>query len=277
MSDVLTGDWTPRIGLFDSGIGGLTVLRHVLSACPGVPCLYVGDLKHVPYGPRTLTEIHQIAEEIITWLIQQGCTHIAVACNTSTAALKDNPLMCPVPLVNVIDPLRDWLLAHPELTRVGVVANPVTAKRAIHAQVLEEVRPLHVTTNAAPTLVSLLESLSPAEDIDAAVAEAIAPLLADRVEACLYGCTHYPLAMAAFRRALGAGIPLIDSGALVAQALADQMPVGPAGSQPGPVEFVTTAPSDDFARWVEQLMPPTLSWTLRTCDFFEQSASVLAQ
>lgn len=267
--------WTPRIGLFDSGIGGLTVLRHVLTACPGIPCLYVGDLKHVPYGPRTLAEIREIAVDIIYWLMRQGCTHIAVACNTSTAALKDNPLICPVPLINVIDPLQDWLRENPALSRVGVVANPVTARRGIHAQVLEEVRPIHVTTAAAPTLVELLESLRPAEELESAVSESLATLIAAQVEACIFGCTHYPLATPAFRRALGAGIPLIDSGALVAQALASQMPDAPLGHGPSNVEFVTTAPSDDFGRWVGQLMPKDITWTLRAFDLFEQSAPAL--
>lgn len=257
------GEWTPRLGLFDSGIGGLTVLRQVRQHLPGLPCLYVGDLAHVPYGPRTLDEVRTLATGLIGWLQGQGCTHIAIACNTSTAALRDVPWDGPLPLVNVVDPLRGWLKQHPELRRIGVVANPVTARRALHAQVLEETAPVTVLTTAAPALVDLLEQDAPFEAIREEVAAALLPLKEAGVEAVIYGCTHYPLAAQAFRQVLGPDIVLVDSGNLVAAELTSLLPSFE--GTPAPVELVTTAPGPSFLAWAERLMPGG-AWTHRVAD-----------
>ncbi|HYE79264.1 MAG TPA: aspartate/glutamate racemase family protein [bacterium] len=254
---------SPRIGLFDSGIGGFTVLRHVLEACPGVPCVYFGDLKHVPYGRRELPEIRSIAADIIRFLESQGCTHLAVACNTSTAALMGERPPTALPAVDVIEPLGSWIAERARTRRVGVVANPTTANRGIHAQVLQATHPgLEVTTQGAPTLVDLLESHAPESAVDAAVAEAVAPLIDAGVQAVVYGCTHYPLARPSFERALGPAVELVDTGWLVAQRLATL--IRSAGSdRPGRVEFITSAPSTDFERWIGDLFPADLQWSLR--------------
>jgi len=198
-----------RVGLFDSGLGGLTVLRQVHQHYPHTPCLYLGDTARVPYGERSTEEIRQIAAEVVQWLAAQGIGVLVMACNTSNALALDVAVAeAGVPVVGLIDSVAATITA----TRIGVLATPATAasgayRRAIHA-CQADARVIEV---GCPAFVPLIE----AGDLDhpalrQAAQAYLSPLLDQQVEAIVLGCTHYPLLIPLLRQLLPSGITLVD-------------------------------------------------------------------
>jgi glutamate racemase len=200
---------TLRVGLFDSGLGGLTVLRQVHAHYPHAPSLYLGDTARVPYGTRSPAEIRQIAAEVVHWLRLQGIDVLVMACNTSNALALDVAVAeAGVPVVGLIDSVAATLQA----SRIGVLATPATAgsgayRRAIHAchpkaQVLEV---------GCPAFVPLIEAgdlQSP--QLQRAAEEYLAPLVEHGSEAIVLGCTHYPLLIPLLGRLLPPQVQLVD-------------------------------------------------------------------
>ena len=249
---------TRRVGLFDSGLGGLTVLRQVHAHYPHSPSLYLGDTARVPYGTRSPAEIRQIAAEVVQWLRQQGIDVLVMACNTSNALALDVAVAkAGVPVVGLIDSVAATLDAQ----RIGVLATPATAasgayRRAIHAcnpqaQVLEV---------GCPAFVPLIE----AGDLDAAELEQAAraylePLLQHGAEAVVLGCTHYPLLIPLLRRLLPPTVSLVDPAlAAVARlgpllASLGELPEAEHGQDPAPQplqqrRICVTGCAESFAR-----------------------------
>lgn len=198
-----------RVGLFDSGLGGLTVLRQVHQHYPHTPCLYLGDTARVPYGERSTEDIRQIAAEVVQWLAQQGIGVLVMACNTSNALALDVAVAeAGVPVVGLIDSVAATLTAD----RIGVLATPATAasgayRRAIHACQPDAL----VIEVACPAFVPLIEAGDLEHpELRRAAQDYLLPLLDQRVEAIVLGCTHYPLLMPLLRQLLPSDVTLVD-------------------------------------------------------------------
>lgn len=206
------------IGLFDSGLGGLTVLRQLLARRPHQHCLYLGDTARLPYGNRSPQEIRAIAREVVCWLRSEGVDLLVMACNTTNAlAFEVAVAEAGVPVVGLIDS------AAADITtgRVGVLATPATAASGAYRHAIEAARPgTQVLEVGCPAFVPLIEAgdlMAPA--LRLAAAEYLAPLLHAEVDTLVLGCSHYPLLLPLLRQLLPSEMVVIDPAVATAQRL----------------------------------------------------------
>lgn len=202
------------IGVFDSGVGGLSVLRELWRVLPGEDYLYVADTARVPYGDRPLPQIKQFAFEIMDWLVTQQVKTMVIACNVSTAvALTAAQETYHVPVYGLInhESVGD-ILAAAMSGRIGLLATTGTVQSGAYARALQLHHPgVVLTAVPCPKFVPLIESCACDGDAArAAVAEYLAPLQAARCEALILGCTHYPFLRPLIEPA--AGMTVIDPG-----------------------------------------------------------------
>ena len=218
----------PRpIGLFDSGIGGLTVLREVQSRLPAESTIYIGDSSRHPYGTRSDAEVRTFAEELSDELVARGVKAIIIACNTATAvSLEHLRQRHPsTPIIGVIRPGAAAAALATRTGRVGVLATVATVRsRAYFAAIKDENPGTRVIERAASELVPLIESgLTNTQEMRDAIHAAIDPFLAgdpsERIDTLLLGCTHFPLIRGEIDAALGAPIAVVDSAAATASFL----------------------------------------------------------
>ena len=230
----------PRpVGVFDSGVGGLTVLREILRRTPAESTVYLGDNGRAPYGTRSDDEVRRFSMQGLDELADRGVKAIVVACNTSTAvAIGDFRRRYDLPILGVIRPGAAAASLATRNGRVGVIATPATIRsHAYFAAIKDENPAVEVYEHATPTLVPLVEagelSGSVAED---AVADALAPLLGQRdsdgefvfplpasgsIDTLLLGCTHYPLLRPLIAEVAGDRIAIVDSATATASSLAE--------------------------------------------------------
>jgi glutamate racemase len=200
-----------RIGLLDSGLGGLTVLRRLLEHHPDLPFVYLGDTARVPYGQRSPNEIRHIAAEVVSWLRRQQVDVVLMACNTTNALAFDvaeAEAGCDLPVLGLIDCVASQL----NCRRVGVLATPATASSGAYGRSLRQADPsCHVVEIGCPAFVPLIEDGNFADPrLRAAAIAYLKPLLEERVEAIVLGCTHYPLLEELLRELLPPEVVLVD-------------------------------------------------------------------
>jgi glutamate racemase len=211
---------TATIGIFDSGVGGLSVLRHVAARLPRAHLLYVADQAHVPYGPRPPAEVQAFSGEITRFLLAEGAQLIIVACNTATAAAlsglrEDFPS---VPFVGM-EPAVKPGAAQTRSGRVGVLATAGTFESQRYADLMARyASDVRLYEDPCRGLVPLIE----AGELDGAETEellqgCLAPMLAAGVDTIVLGCTHYPFVMPLASRLAGAEVALIDPAPAVAR------------------------------------------------------------
>ena len=206
------------VGLFDSGLGGLTVLRRVHEAYPHTRCLYLGDTARVPYGQRSVEDIRAIAAEVVHWLRGEGVGVLVMACNTSNALALDVAVAeAGVPVVGLIDSVA----AQIQSDRVGVLATPATVASGAYRRSIQACRPqAQVVEVGCPAFVPWIE----AGDLEApglrdAAQEYVAPLLEAGVDTVVLGCTHYPMLRPLLRSLVPAGVSLLDPAEAAVQRL----------------------------------------------------------
>lgn len=234
----------PRpIGVFDSGVGGLTVLREILRRSPSESTLYLGDNARAPYGVRSDDDVLAFSTQSLDLLAERDVKAIVVACNTSTAiALGTLRRRYDLPILGVIRPGASAAALATRNRRVGVIATPATIRtHAYFAAIKDENPAVEVYEHATPTLVPLVEAGELSGPIaEAAVAAALAPLLGERdmagesifpkalgasIDTLLLGCTHYPLLRAVIAAQVGERVAIVDSATATASALAELLSV----------------------------------------------------
>ena len=242
------GDPRP-IGFFDSGVGGLTVLREVIRRLPAEDTLYLGDNERTPYGPRPDDEVVRFSIECLDALTERDVKAIIVACNTSTAVAL--PLLrrrYAVPILGVVRPGATAAVLATRTRAVGVIATAATVRSHAYFEAINEEDPfVEVFEHATPELVPLVEAgQTSGPEVEAALRRSLAPLLGDaagaepafvfpkapdaRIDTLLLGCTHYPLLAAAIREIVGQGTAVIDSATATASALASLLEVHDLGT-----------------------------------------------
>ncbi|MEB3159438.1 MAG: glutamate racemase [Synechococcus sp.] len=206
------------LGLFDSGVGGLTVLRSILQRHGPVPTVYLGDTARVPYGSRSPAEIRSIAAEVVAWLKRQEVSTVVMACNTTNALAREvTEGQAGVPVVGLIGAAAAMVRE----TRVGVLATAATVASGAYRESIEALHPgTLVVQQACPRFVPFIESgdLS-SQELRKQAMQYITPLLEASVEAVILGCTHYPLLEPLLRSLLPPDIRLIDPAEGVARQL----------------------------------------------------------
>ena len=234
----------PRpIGVFDSGVGGLTVLREILRRLPFESTVYLGDNARAPYGTRTDDEVRRFSIQALDALVQRDVKALVVACNTSTSvALTDFRRRYDLPVLGVVRPGAAAAALATRTRRVGVIATPATVRSRAYFNAIKDENPaVEVYEHATPTLVPLVEAgRISGPEVEEAVRAAVAPLLGERnedgdfifpmppsarIDTLLLGCTHYPLLAAVLRACVGDSVAIVDSATATASSLAELLSV----------------------------------------------------
>ena len=242
------------IGVFDSGMGGLTVLHECLVTLPHEDFVYLGDGARLPYGPRPLPEIRRFAAEIAGYLESLGVKLIVAACNSATAAaLPDLQRRLGVPVVGVLAPEAHAAALATRNRRIGLLATEATVASGRYAELVRALDAgAEVVSVACPRLVPLIEGDDPfGEATTIAVREYAAPLKEAGVDTVILGCTHYPLVRPIIQRALGRGTTLVSSGEAIAEELTDKLEAAGLANDAerrGTYRFLCSGETDEFAR-----------------------------
>jgi glutamate racemase len=234
------------IGVFDSGVGGLTVLHECLVTVPHEDFVYLGDHARLPYGPRPLAEVRQFAREIGRFLEAQGVKLVVTACNSATsAALPQLQEELGVPVLGVITPEAHAAVQATRNRRIGLLATEATVEAGRYAELIHALDAgAELFPVACPRLVPLIESDDP---FTAVTTEAVrgyaAPLKDAGVDTVILGCTHYPLIRPIFQRVFGRGVTLVFSAEETAREVAETLRrkgIENADAREGECRFLTT-------------------------------------
>lgn len=242
------------IGIFDSGLGGLTVARAIYQALPNDSTIYFGDTARVPYGPKSPAVVRRYSLEIMDWLLHQGVKAIVIACNTSTAhALEALEDQSPVPVIGVIEPGARAAIRVASPRPIGVIGTAGTIASGAYGRAIRRLSPgAVVVEQACPLLVPLVEEGwfdHPATELVAL--DYLGPLRQRGVGSLVLGCTHYPLLKPLLGRIMGPDVALIDSAEATAEVLAELLRHREAEASPRPSSevFHRFVVSDDPERF----------------------------
>jgi glutamate racemase len=202
------------IGVFDSGIGGLTVVSALRELLPNEQIFYLGDTARVPYGGKSAATVERYSLEITAMLLAENCKTIVVACNTASAlALPRLESTIPVPITGVIQPGAQAAVAATRNGHIGVIGTRATIKSGAYERAIRALDPaLRVSARACPLFVPLIEEgWLESEITDRVIRQYLTPLVEAGVDTVVLGCTHYPLLREAIARFLGDAVTLVDS------------------------------------------------------------------
>lgn len=241
---------TEKIGIFDSGVGGLTVLRELYRQLPNESILYFGDTARLPYGNRSAAEILQFVREILAWMSQQGVKMVIMACNTSSAlALEIVRTEFDFPILGVILPGARAAVSIGK--RIGVIATPATAASNAYRRAIQEIDPtVQVWQVGCPVFVPLIEQNRISDPYTYEIArEYLAPLLEQQIDTLVYGCTHYPHLAPVLKAILPRHVRTVDPAVHVITAAAQELDLlGMRNtSQPHPTRFCVSGDPHQFA------------------------------
>ncbi|MCL6436651.1 MAG: glutamate racemase [Leptolyngbyaceae cyanobacterium HOT.MB2.61] len=212
------------VGVFDSGVGGLTVLRELYRQLPYESVIYFGDTARLPYGTRSQAQILQFVREILYWMVQQGAKMVIMACNTSSAlALEIVRSEFNIPILGLV--LPGARAAVQQGQRIGVIATPATAASNAYRRAIVEVEPkAEVWQMGCPEFVPLIEQNRLDDPYTVSVAqEYLEPLLERQIDTLIYGCTHYPYLAPILHRILPRSVKLVDPAVHVVAAAAQEL------------------------------------------------------
>ncbi len=248
------------IGIFDSGVGGLSVLRAMRALMPSENVIFFGDQGHVPYGPRPLEEVRAFSVGITRWLLEEGAKLIVAACNTASAAalkyLRETfPDVKFVGMEPAVKPAAEWTRSRV----VGVLATPATFQGALYASVVERfANGVEILQNTCPGLVQEIEKGNlEGEETRRILESALLPMLEKNVDTVVLGCTHYPFVIPLIERIAGESVRVIDPAPSVAKQAERLLEAGGMrnlSGRRGRVQFYTSG--DAVA--VESLLPKLL-------------------
>ena len=201
------------IGIFDSGVGGLTVARAILDQLPNESTLYIGDTARGPYGPRPLAEVREFALETMDFLVSQGVKAIVIACNTASAAmLRDARERYSIPVIEVIQPAVRRAVAATRTGNVGVIGTRATIDSKAYVDAFAAAPQLNITSIACPLFVEFVErGETSGAEITKIAREYLAPVMQAKVDTLVLGCTHYPLLTGVISYVMGEGVTLVSS------------------------------------------------------------------
>jgi glutamate racemase len=260
------GQNSGKIGIFDSGVGGLNTLRALRTALPQYNYHYLGDTARAPYGVRGQDELLEFTTEAAEYLREQGCSLVIVACNTaSTFAMKSLQQTLhgerdTFRMLGILTPVVEAALAATKNKRIGVIATQSTVDSGKYLREVEKfTSDAQVFQNAAPTLASLIETSASEADIRAALTLAIAPLLDQDIDTLVLGCTHYSHVEQLVRSILPAHIAIVHEAQCIARSLADYLmrhsDFAASLSHRGTCVLETTELSNTFAHFARTAAP----------------------
>lgn len=250
------------IGLLDSGIGGLTVLKEARKRLPNESFIYIGDNARNPYGTRSVEEIRRYTVELAQFLVDRQVKLIVIACNTATAvALEELKATLPIPVLGVIHAGSMEAVRHTDTQEIGILATQSTVDSSYYNQKISEMnKAVKITSLACPEFVDLVETNQhQSEKAEELVKKKLIPLKDSRIDALILGCTHFPLLAPFIQKEMGKKVRLIDSGALTAeqidQVLSEHQMAAEEPASPVTTEIYTTGDAQLFraiaGEWME--------------------------
>ena len=245
------GDSRP-IGVFDSGIGGLTVVKALCDLLPNEDIFYLGDTARVPYGPKSPETVQRYAVELAGILTRKNAKALVVACNTvSSVALPLLTRKFSVPVIGVIEPGARAALQATRNRHIGVIGTRATIRSGAYEKALRAAdKSVRVSSRACPLLVPLIEEGLLNDDVtDQVIMRYLEPMLTDEIDTLVLGCTHYPLLTNAIARAVKRQIKLVDSAQNCARAveeILDRESLRAAPSSRGELHIALTDAADNF-------------------------------
>ncbi len=246
------------IGIFDSGVGGLTVVKEIINHLPGEKLVYLGDTARVPYGIKSKSTVIKYAESNANFLLSKGIKILVVACNTASAysldTLKDK---LSIPVIGVIEPGAKKASSSTRSGKIAVIGTPSTIRSEAYSKAIKKINPeLEVFPKACPLFVPLAEEGWHSGDITKKIIETyLLDLIKKDVDVMILGCTHYPLLKAAIKEVVGEGVVLVDSAEEIAGEISENIGAGrDNNSDQDNNEFYLTDISDSFIRIAGQFM-----------------------
>jgi len=250
------------IGIFDSGVGGLTVARAILDQLPNESTLYLGDTARGPYGPRRLAEVRTFALESLDFLVEQGVKAIVIACNTASAAmLRDARERYSVPVIEVIQPAVRRAVAATRTGRIGVIGTQATIDSQAYLDAFAAAPQLQITSVACPLFVEFVErGETSGTEITEVARKYLAPVMAADVDTLVLGCTHYPLLTGVISYVMGNGVSLVSSAEETAKdlyrVLVENSLLRAAQDGPPTHRFLATGDAHSFERLAHRFLGP---------------------
>ncbi|WP_460740828.1 glutamate racemase [Microbacterium neimengense] len=248
------------IGIFDSGVGGLTVARAISQLLPRESLLYIGDTARSPYGPKPIADVRRYSLEILDTLVEQGVKMLVIACNTASAAvLRDARERYDVPVVEVIGPAVRTALATTRNSRIGVIGTTGTIGSGAYQDMLEVNPNVTVFAQACPRFVDFVEAgVTGSPEVLRVSEEYLQPLRHAGVDTLVLGCTHYPFLEGAISYVMGEGVSLVSSDTETAkdvyrQLVSRDLLAGPDAVAQHVYE-ATGSSADDFIQLAHRLM-----------------------
>jgi glutamate racemase len=202
------------IGIFDSGLGGITVLKEIIKLIPNENIIYFGDTARFPYGPRPLDEVKRFALSIARFLVSVKVKMIVIACNTSTAAaLKDIRKETKIPVIGVIEPGARAAVSATKSKRIGVIATKGTVESKAYDRAISQIdKKISVFSNPAPLLVDYVEKgIFEGRELDETIYDYLEPLFDKSIDVLLLGCTHFPLIESNIKNCCSESVKVISS------------------------------------------------------------------
>jgi glutamate racemase len=268
------------IGLFDSGIGGLTVLKALANELPQESFIYLGDTARLPYGSKSPVTIEKYLWQNIRFLKSLNVQAVVVACNTASTVLLEPPLgggrdvsvPLNLPIYNVIEPGSAKAVASSSTGRIGVLGTRATVAAQAYVRAIQKIQPsAEVFQQASPLLVPLVEEGWENDPLtNLIVYRYVQELLKKNIDTLILGCTHYPVLSQSIRRAVGPNVALVDSAQAIAEQLKKDLKEGKfrssASGSPRVIRLLATDTSTNFAEVASRLLDPLDVQQLESVD-----------
>ena len=253
------------IGIFDSGVGGLTVARSILDQLPNESTIYIGDTARGPYGPRPLAEVREFALESLDFLVAQGVKAIVIACNTASAAmLRDARERYTIPVIEVIQPAARRAVAATRSGHIGVIGTRATIDSAAYLDAFAAAPQLDITSIACPLFVEFVErGETSGSDITEIARGYLAPFIGAKIDTLVLGCTHYPLLTGVISYVMGEAVTLVSSAEETAKdlyrTLVEKNLLRPQQSDPPKNTCLATGDAKAFASLARRFLGPEVT------------------
>jgi glutamate racemase len=249
------------IGIFDSGVGGLTVARAIIDQLPGESILYIGDTARGPYGPKSLAQVRSYALEIMDELVKAGVKAIVIACNTASAAmLRDARERYGIPVIEVIQPAVRRAVSATRSGKVGVIGTVATIESKAYLDAFAAAPQLQITAKACPLFVEFVESGKTSGDEITKIAQDYLKSMQEAdIDTLVLGCTHYPLLTGVISYVMGNDVTLVSSAEETAKDLYRTLVENNllnSGSAKVSHRFVATADTDRFTALAKRFLGP---------------------
>ena len=249
------------IGIFDSGVGGLTVARAIIDQLPGESILYIGDTARGPYGPKSLAEVRSYALEIMDELVKAGVKAIVIACNTASAAmLRDARERYGLPVIEVIQPAVRRAVSATRSGKVGVIGTVATIESKAYLDAFAAAPQLKITAKACPLFVEFVEAGKTSGDEITKIAQDYLKIMQEaEIDTLVLGCTHYPLLTGVISYVMGNDVTLVSSAEETAKdlyrTLVENNLLNTGGAKVSH-RFVATADTDRFTTLAKRFLGP---------------------